>query len=87
MQLVGGEPTQARVEDSPGMEPFCLCESSSEMAESHKREQKIKNKKGRDELGRAEATLGPPLSADNRIATPQPRLRFDRWIDLSSSLD
>lgn len=71
------------------MESLCLCESSSEMAESHKREQKKNEikKKGRDELGRAEATLGPPLSADNRIATPQPRLRFDRWIDLSSSLD
>lgn len=50
------------------------CESSCEMAESHKR----RKKKDRDELGRAEARLGPPLSAIIsarrwRIPVPQPR--------------
>lgn len=69
---VGGEPTQARVEDSPGMES-CLARAAVRW-QSLTREKK----KNRDELGRAEARLGPPLSAIIsarrwRIPVPQPR--------------
>lgn len=66
--------------------------SSREMAESHRvnkkkpeKTERKKNKNGRDELGQAEARLGPPFGC--RITVPQPRRRFTRWIGLSSSLD
>lgn len=57
------------------------------------RERDQEEEKSRDELGQAEAKLGPPLRAIIRAAgegfpcRSSDQLRFDRWIDLSSSLD
>lgn len=86
MQLLGA--SRLKPELRTRQEWSRALENKCEMAESHK-----KKKKGRDELGRAEAKLGPLSAIITALAgggfpcRSPGQLRFGRWIDLSSSLD